>query len=287
MTKAEFLQALQDEDGQTGNSPKWMEWVLSFAQKNLDGFKKAEWDKLANDLRGFCLFSFNLPKMWKDPKFVSTPGFLEKLRKGTPKELKDRAILKDLHCQLRKILGSLIPQNLPEPEPIYIKDWIFERVPLEFRLRSRVVRVPKKDKSGKKTSRDTKGQPKTKAKIQIQMVVYGNWPTVFWLAIGDLLERNAFELNRCEECRTLFVQTKQQAFCSIQCGNRYRGREWYRTHFNDPEVIKTRHGRYEKKIRATKPDQPVRTNKRLKERSGRHGTQERKRSGHFGMAPKK
>lgn len=56
---------------------------------------------------------------------------------------------------------------------------------------------------------------KVLAHLRICYVV--GWPDIFWFAMANLLETFASDFMRCTECRTLFLKTKRQGYCSSDC----------------------------------------------------------------------
>jgi len=70
----------------------------------------------------------------------------------------------------------------------------------------------------------------------IASVSIAEWPSTFWVAVADLLHQYGARIRRCSarhganHCGRLFLRTRRQIFCSPQCAQRERSREWYDEH---------------------------------------------------------
>lgn len=91
--------------------------------------------------------------------------------------------------------------------------------------------------------------------------VYGaGWPDLVWLAIAATFEAFGEQIRRCPSCERWFLRHRRQAYCSPQCSQKVRSRNWYREHRD--EAQERRRCAYMDEVKAKYPKANVRVSAR-------------------------
>jgi len=72
-----------------------------------------------------------------------------------------------------------------------------------------------------------------------------------WLGVSSLFERYGTSIRRCPECKTLFLRSRRQEYCSSRCSQKVRSRRWYATHRE--EALEKRHDAYKTSVKREHP----------------------------------
>lgn len=101
----------------------------------------------------------------------------------------------------------------------------------------------------------------SKGKSRILKTVIGAFPYTFWDTIAGWLEVGGNRLRACAECRTPFVATKRQVYCSKKCSQRVRQRRWNEQHRE--KISEKQHERYKRRIKRIYPRAKIQRRKRV------------------------
>jgi hypothetical protein len=72
----------------------------------------------------------------------------------------------------------------------------------------------------------------------------------YWIMFAELLETHAPYLERCQECKAIFLRTKRQEYCSKKCSQRARTRRFYKEHRST--ILKQRRLAYQERLNEAK-----------------------------------
>lgn len=92
--------------------------------------------------------------------------------------------------------------------------------------------------------------------VRVPTPLPSGYSPAFWHCVAYLLEQLGPRLQRCPECKTIFVaKTMRKACCSDACSRRGRNRRWYEKHRS--EIPEQRHQAYVRQVHRKHPGAKV------------------------------
>lgn len=238
---------MRREDGQRVKSTarwKWTEWILSFGRVNLRELSREELDRLKRDIVEFCDLG-PVSAFRSVSRLLPTVDYTEFRRTSRKRVAITDSQLKKFHQAVRTALGQLFP-------PSGDGTWKISATLAETTLNRMVFHETLLKRGGKLE----------RVSSWISRTFSARWPDIFFVRVAEMFLTFGSFMTRCSHCKTLFLRTRRQVYCSSRCSQRVRSNRWYSTHREEAKL--KRRARYKTEIRRTFP--------RAKIQSRRHGT---------------
>ena len=197
-TEKRFWDEIQKASNRIGlSAEKVTEWLLNFAQIDLEGLSEGQWLDLRAELEVF--FACGPPK--SDHDMADRHYYTHPNKEGTWSPILQRkGTVPEVQKIIKKALKDLVESGVAIFEPLTVIPCISRDRPLSLESESNIYRLPPPSES-----------PKDR----------------FLSYAIDLLETVKNRIHPCFECKRFFLGYRfQQHFCSTACQNRVNQRKY-------------------------------------------------------------
>ncbi len=205
------------------DAERWMRWLLVFCHRDFRKLPKMERVNLKKDLFDLCQSSscFDLAELWRGTRISAYPEADLQLQKGAVPGLRTTRDIVTIQRILKEGLTQLYPDKLPNDLNDAFRIW---EIPASIpKLSVTRFSLLAKQRLRKKSF-------PTNSAFHPRLSFYTKWPDLFWFTVAEIIEECGPRLRRCEECKSLFLREKRQAYCSQACSQKVRSRKWYMKH---------------------------------------------------------